>query len=312
MATPFTYAPSHHVPFRDVEAIERCRNIKTQDLAKHANPDFKIRIMPGDDILQVVIADMVYWMKKSDDQDQRVVLMLPNPCPQLYSKVAMMVNKLRINCRNVVCFALDEYANEHGQIAPVEWEFGFTHSMVNSLWGGIDEDLRMPREHVFGPTTQNIAHYSQMMADFGGVDMSYTGPGWTGHVAFVEPDAPEFEGTLEEWKQMGARVCTLSPFTLAQNSLHGCFGLSGDIAKVPPMAATIGPADVIAARNRIELHALTIQGTASSWQRLMSRLCLHGPVCPQLPTSLHQELRTDVYVSPEIAANIETDWSKGY
>ena len=28
---------------------------------------------------------------------------------------------------------------------------------------------------------------------------------------------------------MGPRVCTLSPFTIAQNSLHGCFGASGDL-----------------------------------------------------------------------------------
>ena len=32
-------------------------------------------------------------------------------------------------------------------------------------------------------------------------------------------DIGEFQADLEEWKQMGARVCTLSPFTLAQNSL---------------------------------------------------------------------------------------------
>ena len=41
---------------------------------------------------------------------------------------------------------------------------------------------------------------------------------------------------------VGPRICTLSPFTLAQNSLHGSFGMSGDISAVPPKAATIGPA----------------------------------------------------------------------
>ncbi len=41
-------------------------------------------------------------------------------------------------------------------------------------------------------------------------------------VAFIEPDAPEFAaGSMEEWKQMGPRIVTLSPFTIAQNSLHG-------------------------------------------------------------------------------------------
>jgi len=31
-----------------------------------------------------------------------------------------------------------------------------------------------------------------MIEDAGGADICYSGPGWTGHVAFVDPDAPEF------------------------------------------------------------------------------------------------------------------------
>ena len=131
-------------------------------------------------------------------------------------------------------------------------------------------------------------------------------------MAFVEPDAPEFDAPLEEWKKMSARICTLSPFTLAQNSLHGSFGMSGDISAVPPKAATIGPAEVIGSKNRIDTHALTVHGTQTSWQRLMTRLCLHGPVTPKLPTSIHQLLRTDVYVSETAAMNIEANWDKGY
>src|SRR5258706_5842929 len=35
--------------------------------------------------------------------------------------------------------------------------------------------------------------------------------GWTGHLAFIEPDAPEFSApSLMAWKQMGPRVCTRS------------------------------------------------------------------------------------------------------
>ena len=34
---------------------------------------------------------------------------------------------------------------------------------------------------------------------------------------------------------------------------------------------------------RIEVHALLTNNTFSSWQRMTSRLVLHGPVCPQIP-----------------------------
>jgi glucosamine-6-phosphate deaminase len=150
------------------------------------------------------------------------------------------------------------------------------------------------------------------MEDVGGVDLSHSGPGWTGHLAFIEPDAPEFDAPLEEWKQMGPRIVTLSPFTLAQNSLHGCFGKSGDLSAVPPKAATIGPKQVIDAKSRYDTHALSIHGTSTSWQRLVSRLILHGPVTPKVPESILQTLDTDVFVSETIAQNIETDWDKGY
>ncbi|MEJ1972454.1 MAG: hypothetical protein WDM96_08385 [Lacunisphaera sp.] len=69
---------------------------------------------------------------------------------------------------------------------------------------------------------------------------------------------------------------------------------------------------VIAAKHRIDLHTITVDGSFASWQRLTSRLVLHGPVTPRVPESILQTLRTDVWVSESIAANIETRWDKGY
>ncbi len=312
MADTFRYRPSKFVPFRDVAQIERCRRIARDEIEKHPNPDFQIRVRPADEIEFVWVADMFRRIKQSDDENRRVVMIVPNPCPTVYRKVAYLVNLFSVSCRNLHVFAMDEYANEEGAIAPEDWQLGFMHSLLRSLYGEIRQELRPPREQVLGPTNANIDAYGKMIADLGEADICYSGPGWTGHVAFVEPDAPEFDAPLEEWKTFGPRVCTLSPFTLAQNSLHGSFGMSGDIAAVPPKAATIGPAQVIAAKNRIEMAGITVHGTATAWQRLIARLCYHGPVTPRLPSSLHQELRTDCYISELIARNIEPDWEKGY
>jgi glucosamine-6-phosphate deaminase len=208
---------------------------------------------------------------------------------------------------------MDEYANEHGDIAPESWAFGFGHAFKKFFYANIDADLRPPENQIHGLSNENIAHYGKMLADLGGADICYSGPGWTGHLAFIEPDAPEFAAaSFEEWKKMGPRVCTLSPFTIAQNSLHGCFGASGDLTAVPPKAATIGPAEVVAAKHRLDLHAITVGGGFHSWQRLTSRLVLHGPVTPLVPESLLQTLRTDVWVSESIAQDIEVRWDLGY
>ncbi|MDR1724722.1 MAG: hypothetical protein LBR84_12390 [Tannerella sp.] len=307
----FSFSPSEYVPFKDKSEIERVLNIKREDIEKHPNPDFRIKVLPDADIEYVWVADMVRRIKESDEKDQKVVMILPNPAP-LYRNVARLINALNINCRNLYGFAMDEYADENGRIAPPEWEFGFTYAMMKYFYYCIDEKLRPAKDHFVGFTNSNIGSYKQMMDDLGGADICYSGPGWTGHLAFIEPDAPEFKAPLEEWKQMKARICTLSPFTLAQNSLHGSFGKSGNLAAVPPKAATIGPAEVIAAKNRIDSHAITVHGTTTAWQRFTTRLVLHGPVTPLVPESLLQTLRTDVFVSENIAQNIEPDWNKGY
>ena len=116
----------------------------------------------------------------------------------------------------------------------------------------------------------------------------------------------------EEFKRLGPSIVTLSPFTLAQNSLHGSFGSSGDLAAVPPKAATIGPAQFLGAKNRIGLYSIGVHGTATSWQRLIARLSLFGPVTPLVPDSIIQLVPSDVWVSETIAQNIEVDWDKGY
>jgi glucosamine-6-phosphate deaminase len=308
----FIYNPSLYVPFKDKEVLDRVRKIKREDITKHWNPDFKIHVMPAAEIEFLWISDLFYRIKRAADEGEKVVMILPNPWPS-YRKVAYLINKFQVNCRNVVIFGMDEYANEDGEIAPDTWTLGLIHAMMKYFYYEIQDDLRPPISQVHGPTTKNINDYGKMIANEGGADIVYTGPGWTGHLAFVEPDAPEFQSTsLNDWKEMGPRIVTLSPFTIAQNSLHGSFGMSGDIALVPPKGATIGPAEVINAKNRMDFNSITIHGTTTSWQRLITRLVAHGPVTQLLPTSIQQLLKTDFYISDVIAQNIEPDWEKGY
>jgi len=307
----FRYAPSQYVPFRDVEAIARCRAIKREDIEKHPNKELKIRVVKDADIPFIVLSEMVGRIVRSAQEGKPLVLIMPNPVP-LYRQVARVLNALKQSCAHVHCFAMDEYANEKGEIAPDTWEFGFGYAMKKNFIASLDEKLRPPEKQVHVFTNAHLNDYGKMITDLGGADLCYSGPGWTGHLAFVEPDAPEFDAPLEEWKEMGPRICTLSPFTLAQNSLHGSFGMSGDLSAVPPKSATIGPAQVIEAKSRIDIHALGVHGTATSWQRLITRLCLHGPVTPKVPGSIHQLLKTDAYVSETSAMNIEPNWDKGY
>lgn len=307
----FEFSPAAFIPFQDMDAVRRVRQIRRADLARHPNPDFRIQIVPDADVEFLWLADMFHRIKTASDAGQRLVMIMPNPWPS-YAKIAYLINKFRVNCRNLWTFNMDEYADEHGQTPPESWEFGFMHAFKKYFWSEIDPALRQPESQVHGPNTANIKDYGKMLADLGGADICYSGPGWTGHLAFIEPDAPEFVGSLDEWKRMGARICTLNPLTIAQNSMHGSFGASGDLWAVPPKAATIGPAEVIGAKHRIDTHAISVDGSRVSWQRMITRLVLHGPVTPRLPQSILQTLRTDVWVSESAAQDIEPHWNIGY
>jgi len=299
----FTYAPATWVPFRDREVIERVRRITREEITRHANPAFRISVIPDDEVEFLWITDMFYRIKSAADEGRRIVMIVPQPVPA-YKKLADLLNRFRVDCSHLHTFNMDEYADEEGHIAPVDWKPGFGYAMMHNL----DEDLRPPREQVHYLSDDSISSYGSMMEDLGGVDICYSGPGWTGHLAFIEPDSPELPKDLEEWKRTGPSIVTLSPFTIAQNSMSGPFGMAGDLAAVPPKAATIGPAQVIAAKARMDFSAITVNGSFVSWQRFMTRLVAHGPVTPLVPTSIHQILRTDYYISETVAQNIEPDW----
>lgn len=324
-STKFDFVPADFVPFKDRKICEKVRKLSGKDLEKHESwqhPDFKVKVMMNPH--PVLIATLFARLKAASEAGKTFTMILGNPEPETYIPLAQLINYFKVDCRKVHIFAEDEWANDEGHIAPETYEAGFVHSLIKYFVMQIDPKLRMPMKNVHYPTDKNIKDYSNIIDTIseGGADIISTSPGWTGHTAFVDP-VPEFlpggvlkqkysKAEIEEWLNKDARIVTLHPLTIAQNSLHGVFGQSGYIQSVPPKAATIGPLDVKRAKERIEVHALLTNNTFSSWQRMTSRLVLHGPVTPLVPTSMLQTMNTQVYVSDELAAPFDC-WEKvGY
>lgn len=309
--TDFRYSPSLHVPFRDKDVLEKMRDIGPDDFKNHPNPNLDVQVVQEFDVWFMFMMDLYFRIKEAMEAGEKLVLILPQPWP-LYEKVAEMINRSRIDCHNLYTFNMDEYADEDGNIAPETWPYGFTHALKKYFYSKLDPALRPPESQMIGLSNETLPDYGKRISDLGGADICYSGPGWTGHLAFVEPDAPEVPDDLTAFTQMGPQIVTLSPFTLAQNSLHGSFGAAGDLAAVPPKAATIGPAQLLEAKNRIGMYCIGVHGTTTSWQKLITRLALFGPVTPKVPDSVIQLKPSTVWVGENIAAPIEVDWNKGY
>ena len=101
---------------------------------------------------------------------------------------------------------------------------------------------------------------------------------------------------------MGSRIVTPAPEFITHESMRGMFGCSGDIGNVPPCAATVGPKDLMAAKEWIDVEYLVGCGGSPAHQKFPLRLALFGPICPQNPGSLMRLHAGTCYVAPTVAA----------
>jgi len=301
---PFTMAGVH--PFQDMAELERIRSIPKEKMCDHPNPNFKIRII--EDRTQFGFSywlDIVTGIKRSLDAGKKHVIILPAPNSQ-YAFVAQMINQLRIPCHHVHTFNMDEYADENGRTAPREWKGGFQYWMWNDLFSRIDPELAIPESQIHFPSSDNVNDYSQMIVDLGGADICYGGIGWSGHIAFFEPDLwVEFGDDIQAYLKAGTRMVDLHPITVMQNSLFCDASCSGDWSNVPPKAATIGPLDL--ANSKIVKFWDGFDYGDPSWQRFITRLAAHGPVTPKVPASILQILNSELTITGSLARPCDTE-----
>jgi 6-phosphogluconolactonase/glucosamine-6-phosphate isomerase/deaminase len=254
-----------------------------------------------------MLTDMVKRIVDSDRYDRKVVMIMCNPCPT-YRKVAYMLREMNVNCRNVKFYMMDEWADDHGNVAPLSYKAGFGNAFYRFMVSNI-LDLGFKEENFIYHSNKITPDFSKMLEQDGEADVVYSGPGWPGHLAFIDPVDDWFKPTMEEYLEQPAKVASLHPLTIAQNSLHGCFGCSGDISKVPPMGAMMGPRDAMKAKFVFDMHGITTAGTHVTWQRLTSRLALFGKPSQDCPASILQ-FRTNptrVVMSENLAATITDD-----
>ncbi len=303
MSMEFEYDLARFISFRDADACARVRAIRREEIATHANPDFRISVIESADAFYTAFAeDLVGRIRTARDEGRHFVAILPvGPMPQ-YEIAARTINAERLSLAHVHTFNMDEYANEDGRTAPLSWPGSFQRAMWERFFDLVDADLRPPAEQIHFPTTEEIDDYSARIEDLGGADVCYGGIGWCGHIAFWESHLGfEFEGDIDAYKQAGARLVELHPMTIMQNALHS-FG--GDWSWVPPRANTIGPREILGAKHR-SFWLDGDLGRGVSWQRFIARLVAHGPVSEFVPGSILQTARTDYTMLGGVADDVE-------
>lgn len=302
----FSFEPQSWIPVRDKKVLEYCRNIKREEMETlpHPNPEYKVRVVP--DPNSIVTAELFNWIARSDEEDKKTVIIFPNSWRDIYSAVAQTCNQFNISARNIHAFCMDEWADEDGNVAPISYGPSLGGAFLREFYMNFREDLRPPLEQMHVFTNENIDCYSDMIEDVGegGADLVISATGWVGHTAFIDPGSKAFQAdTLEEFLTLGSRRADNHRLTNIQNSLG--FGGAGDLANTPCYSVTVGPRDLINARDHLERHNLSFVAGYNSWERMISRLQIYGPVTKDVPASIYQLTKGTIYVSEAMAMPIE-------
>ncbi|MBE7083179.1 MAG: hypothetical protein E7373_01080 [Clostridiales bacterium] len=295
----FKFAPAEWLAFRDEEVL---LNVMKEDFyAKQGknfeNPNFELKVVS--DVHNYFAIDLMQRIRISDIKDEKLVVILPTPENPVFINVAEMINKYKISCRNVHVFFLYEYANEKGEVAPWQSPYSRTGQFMKYFYNKIEASLRMPIENIHFWTDENVATYSEELSALGGADVAYTALSWSGGIGAI--DFESFPANdINEFLSMGSRLVTPMPEMIAHDSLRGMFGCAGDIANVPPMAVTVGPKDLMSAKEWIDVEYLVGCGGVSH-QKFPLRLAMFGPISEKNPGSIMRLNKGICYVSEEVA-----------
>ena len=151
---------------------------------------------------------------------------------ETYAELIRLYKAGKVSFKNVITFNMDEYVG-----LPETHPESYHAFMARNLFDHID----CPKEniHILNGNAPDLmaecAHYEEMIAEAGGIDLFIGGIGPDGHIAFNEPGSSLSSKT---------RMKTLTTDTRIANSRF--FG--GNPENVPAHALTVGVGTVMAAR----------------------------------------------------------------
>ena len=227
-----------------------------------------------------------YVIKRINDfnptPEHKFVLGLPTGSSPvgMYKNLVKANKEGRVSFKNVLTFNMDEYVG-----LPEGHPESYHSFMATNLFNHID----CPKEniHILNGNAEDLeaecAHYEEMIAEAGGIDLFIGGIGPDGHIAFNEP----FSSLASRTRQK-----TLTTDTIIANSRF----FEGDVNKVPKTALTVGVGTVMDAREVMIL----VNGHAKT--RAL-QAAVEGPVCQAWTISALQQHQHGIIVCDEAATD---------
>jgi glucosamine-6-phosphate deaminase len=183
---------------------------------------------------------------RNNAADQPTRWILPCGPTKQYPFFAQIMNAEKISLRNVHVLHMDDCLDCQGRPMPLESSFSYKGIMRRIFYAPVAPELAIPEAQRHFPDAYAIDAISEEIEKVGGIDTTYGGIGYRGHIAYNEPpQSPWYTVTPEEFRQSKTRILHLNEDTLiavSQRTVGGCSH------RVAPMAVTLGMKDLLAAK----------------------------------------------------------------
>lgn len=294
---PIVAAESYSYPATEVGLTPEHLTMSVEELVHRSR--YPLKVFPDTAALYRWLArEMADEIKHNNAIGEPTRWLLPVGPKDQYPLLAQICNAERISWRNVFAFHMDEWLDWEGREVPPTHPFSFRGYCQRHLYDLLDPELLPPPEQIVYPTTKDIDAFSSSIQAAGGLDTTFAGFGYRGHLAFNEPPSTRWHRyTWQELAKSRTRVVPLREDTIIAHSNRVTGGYT---QAIPPMALSVGMADILSAR-RIRL--LTDGG---AWKQFILRaFVLTTEPDVNLPVTLcHQHPNVDVAVDALSAAPI--------
>lgn len=241
----------------DTELIQAVARLSAEDLEGLSRPGFRVVLYDTleDFYLAEALEYIDAWRQSSDDNPVGICGPI-GPTEQL-PLVARIANALELDVRSAHFWGMDEWFDAAtGREVPLTHPLSFERADRELCFNRIDAKLRMPDAHLHFPKADTAAYRRSWDAGVRCAVMQ-GGQGDVKHWAFNDPlprqgphrDSPP---AANEFRQLATRVVKLHPLTIAQNARTSG---GGNIAMVPTMAVSVGPAETWKAEKVSIWHA---------------------------------------------------------
>lgn len=267
--------------FIDPQSLFEWCQIPVNELENHPLAKVRIQILDTpDDVHRYIAQIMADEIKQDNALGKPTRWILPCGPTKQYPYFIKIVNEQRISLKNLHVFHMDDCLDWQGRPVPLDSPFSYEGWMRRNFYAPVDPALAVSEEHRHFPSIYKIDEISVKISKVGGIDTTFGGIGYRGHIAYNEPPrSPWYTVTPEEFRNSKTRILSLNDDTLiavSQRTVGGCSHA------VPPMAISLGMKDLLSAK-KIRLISET-----GAWKQTVIRVLLFGPTTIEYPVTFVQ------------------------